>query len=82
MDHPALLVDPAISLVLSLFVVRIKTQYINEGVLFCWSSSAEHESERASAAEEGEMCAENYIDLNIALKAIHKLAMREGDLGY
>jgi hypothetical protein len=82
LDNPVLLVVPAISFVLSLVVVRIKTGYINEGVLFCWSSSAEHESERASAVEEGEMSAENHIDLTIALEKIHELATGEGDLGY
>ncbi|SAK74579.1 hypothetical protein AWB75_04162 [Caballeronia catudaia] len=82
LDYPALLVVPAIGFVLSLVVVRIKTRYINEGVLFCWSPSAPREGERTNATEEGEMSTENELDLSIALEKIHELAAAEGDLGH
>ncbi|SAK98196.1 hypothetical protein AWB78_05628 [Caballeronia calidae] len=80
--YPALLIVPAIGFVLSLVVVRIKTRYVNEGVLFCWSPSARRESERTSATEEGDMPTENEFDPTIALEKIHDLAVAEGDLGY
>ncbi|MFM0629358.1 hypothetical protein [Paraburkholderia xenovorans] len=34
LNNPVLLVVPAIGFVLSLVVLRIKTRYVNEGVLF------------------------------------------------
>jgi hypothetical protein len=80
--NPALLVIAAISLVLSLLVVRIKTRYVNEGVLFCWSSSARSESERMNTVELEDMPTDNALDLTIALEKIHELAVAEGEPGY
>ncbi len=54
LDNPALLVVPAISFALSSVVVRIKTRYVNEGALFCWSPSERRESEGMREAEEGD----------------------------
>ncbi|WMY11081.1 hypothetical protein [Paraburkholderia phenoliruptrix] len=83
LHNPALLVVPAIGFVLSLVVVRIKTRYVNDGVLFERSSSARRERERACIAdEEGDMPTVNELDLTIALAKIHELAVAEGDLGY
>jgi hypothetical protein len=82
LDNPALIVVPAISLALSLIAVRIKTRYVNEGVLFCWTPGARREGERRRAAEEGQVSAEGHIDLTIALKTIHELGVAEGDLGF
>jgi hypothetical protein len=82
LDNAALLVVPAISFALSLVVVRIKTRYVNEGVLFCWSPSERRDNERTIDAEEGDMPGENELDLTIAFAKIHELAVAEGDLGY
>ncbi len=80
--NPAFLVIPAIGFVLSLVIVRIKKRYLNEGVLFGRSPSARRESERSSIAEEDDVSTENHIDLTIALKKIHELAVAEGNLGF
>jgi len=82
LENPALLVVPAIGFVLSLVVVRIKTRYVNEGVLFCWSPGARREGEGTSTAEDEEMSGENHIDLAVALKTIHELAVAEAYLEY
>jgi hypothetical protein len=82
LDNPTLLFVPAIGFVLSLAILRIKKKYVNEGILFGRSLSARCESERTRTVEAGEMIAENHIDLQIALRKIHELAMEDGDLGY
>ena len=40
------------------------------------------QSRHARSTEEYKMHSENHIDLEIALRKIHELAMAEGDLGY
>ncbi|MDR5796486.1 hypothetical protein QCE49_24175 [Caballeronia sp. LZ008] len=82
LDNPVLLIAPAISFVLSVVAVRVQTRYVNEGVLFCWKPGARRESKMRNAAEEGELSAESHIDLTVALKTIHEIAVAEGDLGH
>ncbi|MEZ2352151.1 hypothetical protein [Caballeronia sp. RCC_10] len=82
LDNPVLLLAPAISFALSLVAVRVKTRYVNEGVLFFWKPGARREGEKPNAVEEGELSVGSHIDLTIALKKIHELAVAEGDLGH
>ncbi|WP_241269966.1 MULTISPECIES: hypothetical protein [unclassified Caballeronia] len=80
--YPALLIVPAIGFVLSLVVLRIKTRYVNEGVLFGRSRGSPPEGQGSDTVEEEDTRAENHIDLTVALRKIHELALADGDLRY
>jgi hypothetical protein len=76
-----LLYVPALGAVLALVVLHIKNRYVNQGYVFRRSavSSREH---HASFTAESNMPIENQLDLEIALRKIHELALADGDLGY
>ncbi|TCK96947.1 hypothetical protein [Paraburkholderia sp. BL9I2N2] len=81
LNNPALLVVPAVGFVLSLFVVRIKRRYVNEGILFRRKPATERDHDASKSAEK-EMNSDNHIDLEIALRKLHELGLEDGDLGY
>jgi hypothetical protein len=76
-----LLYVPAVGVVLALVVLRIKKRYVNEGILFRRSSVSSREPQ-PSFTGESDMPYENQIDLEIALRKIHELALADGDLGF
>ncbi|TDY24567.1 hypothetical protein B0G81_5005 [Paraburkholderia sp. BL6665CI2N2] len=81
LNNPALLVVPAVGFVLSLVVLRIKTRYVNEGVLFRRKPATQRDHDASKSAEK-EMNSDNHIDLEIALRKLHELGLEDGDLGY
>ena len=82
LNNAALLYMPAIAFVLSLILLRIKKRYVEEGVLFGRRSASARVNRALNTAEEEEMPVDNQIDLSIALKKIHELALADGDLGF
>ncbi|MFP3564014.1 hypothetical protein [Paraburkholderia sp. SIMBA_030] len=54
---------------------------MNEGILFRRSSVSSREPQ-PSFTGESDMPSENQIDLEIALRKIHELALADGDMGY
>ncbi|SPB14792.1 hypothetical protein NOV72_02024 [Caballeronia novacaledonica] len=80
--NPHLLYVPAIGFVLSLVVLRIEKRYVEAGVFFGRSSASSRVNRTSNTAEGGEMPVDNQIDLSIALKKIHELALADGDLGF
>jgi hypothetical protein len=63
-------------------MLRIKKRYVNDGALFKCSPVLPDDRRASTNIEGGEMAAENNIDLDIALRKIHGLALADGDLGY
>jgi len=72
---------PAVGAVLAMVVLRVKKRYVNQGYFFMRPSvsSLEHQ---LSAAHDHNMPYENQIDLEIAFRKFHELALADGDLGY
>ncbi|MFL9987301.1 hypothetical protein [Paraburkholderia sediminicola] len=81
LSNPALLVVPALAFVLSLVMLRIKKRYVNEGIWFRRKPATER-GHGASKTAGNEMNSGNHIDLEIALRTFHQLALEGGDLGY
>ncbi|MBB5441610.1 MULTISPECIES: hypothetical protein [unclassified Paraburkholderia] len=82
LENPALLYVPACGFVLALVVLRIKKRHLNEGGLFRRSPALPRDHRISITVEKDEMPSENHIELEIALRKIHELAMADGDLGY
>jgi hypothetical protein len=80
LSNPALLVVPALAFVLSLVMLRIKKRYVKEGILFRRTPATERG--HGAVKQGAEMNADDDIDLEIALRTFHQLAMEGGDLGY
>jgi hypothetical protein len=81
LSNPALLVVPAVALVLSLVMLRIKKRYVNKGILFRRKPATERDDCPSKSAG-NEMNSDTGIDLEIALSKFHELGLADGDLGY
>jgi uncharacterized membrane protein len=79
-NSSALLVVPAVALVLSLVMLHIKRRYVNQGILFGCKATAERD--RRASKEGNDMKSGTDIDLEIALRKFHELGLADGDLGY
>ncbi|BCQ24730.1 hypothetical protein NK8_29060 [Caballeronia sp. NK8] len=76
-----LLYVPAVGFLFSLLLLRIKRRYVKEGSFL--RRSPVSSSERQLSLPRGrDVTSENQIDLDIALRKIHELALADGDLGY
>jgi hypothetical protein len=81
LSNPTLLVVPALALVFSLVMLRIKKRYVNEG-LFLRRKPATERHRCISKSVGNEMSSDNDIDLEIALRKFRELGLADGDLRY
>ncbi|WP_371881744.1 hypothetical protein [Caballeronia sp. S22] len=79
--NPPILYVPALGVVLALMVLRIQKRYVNQGYIFRRSTTSSSEHHPSLTAEDN-MSTENELDLEIALRKIHELALADGDLGH
>jgi hypothetical protein len=79
--NPMLLLIPAGGALLSIFVLRIKKRYVNDGVLFRRLPVSPDDC-RPSPTGESNMPVGNQIDLDLALRETHELALASGDAGH
>jgi hypothetical protein len=80
--NPAVLLVPAVALVLALVLLRIKKRYLNQSTFFR-SSRALSRNHRTSTTDEGNKTPSGaHLDLTLALSKIHELALADGGSRY
>jgi hypothetical protein len=82
LNNTHVLFVPAVGFILSLLILRIKKRYINEGVFFGRSTALPRGTIAPNSEEDNVLPSENEIDLSVALRKFHELAVSEGDLGH
>jgi hypothetical protein len=80
--NPAVLLVPAVALVLALVLLRIKKRYLNQGKFFR-SLRALSRNHRTSSTDEGNKTPSGaHLDLTLALSKVHELGQADGGSGY